>query len=83
VPSTVAQRTDDRPRRSIDRYVRPPLLAKEPPSRWASVWRFRLVALIVLAALALGVLYIARNLINTEQNPTFGTLRASSSVLTL
>jgi hypothetical protein len=70
-------------RRSTDTYVRPPLIAKEPPSRWAAVWRFRLVALIILAALALGVLYIARHLINTEQNPTFGTLRAQSTVLTL
>jgi hypothetical protein len=64
-------------RRSVDRYVRPPLVAKEPSSRWAGVWRFRLVALIVLAALALLVLYITRHLINTEQNPTFGGMHAS------
>jgi hypothetical protein len=66
--------------RHADRYVRPPLLAKEPPSRWAAVWRFRLLALLLLAALALAVLFIARNLINTEQNPTFGTLPAPSAV---
>jgi hypothetical protein len=65
--------------RRTDRYVRPPLLAKEPPSRWASVWRFRVLALLLVAAFALLVLYIARNLINTEQNPTFGTLRAATS----
>jgi hypothetical protein len=78
----VAQRVDQ-PRRSTDRYVRPPLIAKEPPSRWAAVWRFRLFALIVLAGLALLVLYIARHLINTEQNPTFGAAPTSSVVLTL
>jgi hypothetical protein len=64
--------------RTSDRYVRPPLIAKEPPSRWVAVWRFRVVALIILAALALAVLFIARHLINTEQNPTFGTLRPAA-----
>ena len=78
----MAQRTAQR-RRSTDRYVRPPLIAKEPPSQWASVWRFRLVALVVLAALALLVLYIARHLINTEQNPTFGAAPAARVVLML
>jgi hypothetical protein len=78
----VAQRTAQ-PRRGTDRYVRPPLVAKEPPSRWAVVWRFRVVALIVLVVLALTVLYIARHLINTEQNPTFGAAPAASAVLTL
>jgi hypothetical protein len=82
VPPPVAQRTD-RPRRSTDRYVRPPLVAKEPPSRWAALWRFRLVALVIFAALALLVLYIARHLINTEQDPSFGTLGAHSVVRTL
>jgi len=67
--------------RSTDRYVRPPLLAKEPPPRWVAVWRFRLIALLILAALALLVLWITRHLINTEQNPTFSTLRAATSVV--
>jgi hypothetical protein len=67
--------------RSTDRYVRPPLVAKEPPSRWLAVWRFRLIALLILAALALVVLWVTRHLINTEQNPTFGTLRAPVSVV--
>lgn len=53
-------------------YIRPPLLAREPRSRLVTVWRFRLLALVLLAALAFLVLYVARNLINTEQNPTFG-----------
>ena len=77
-----AKRADRQHRRSADRYVRPALVAREPASRWATVWRFRLVALIVLLALALGVLFIARNLINTEQNPTFGTLRPASVTVT-
>jgi hypothetical protein len=62
--------------------VRPPLVAREPPSRLAAVWRFRVVALLVLVALALGVLYIARHLIDTEQNPTFGTLRPAAAAVT-
>lgn len=69
------------PRRSADRYVRPPLVASEPPSRWAQVWRFRVLALIALVGFALLVLYIARHLINTEQNPTFGGLRAAPVVV--
>lgn len=69
------------PRRGTDRYVRPPIVAKEPPSRTLAIWRFRIVAFIVLAALALVVLYIARHLINTEQNPTFGGFPASTVVL--
>ena len=68
-----------RSHRHPDRYVRPPLLAKEPPSRWAAVWRFRLIALLMVAAFALIVLYIARNLINTEQNPTFGASRDATT----
>lgn len=76
----MAQRTAQ-PRRGTDRYVRPPVVANEPPSRLLAVWRFRIVAFIVLAALALLVLYIARHLINTEQNPTFSGLTARSVVL--
>ncbi|MFL6241239.1 MAG: hypothetical protein ACJ735_17285 [Actinomycetes bacterium] len=75
----MAQRSG-RTKRKADRYVRPPLFAHEPPSRPAAAWRFRLVALIIVAALALVVLYIARHLINTEQNPTFGTLPAHATV---
>jgi uncharacterized membrane-anchored protein len=50
------------------------LVAKEPSSRWVAIWRFRLLALIVVALLAWVVLIIARHFINTEQNPSFGTL---------
>ena len=32
-----------------ERYVRPPLLAREPAPSWLAVWRFRLTALVLLA----------------------------------
>jgi hypothetical protein len=41
-----------------ERYVRPPLVAREAPPAWVAVWRFRVTALALLALiLVLG--YIA------------------------
>lgn len=36
-----------------ERYVRPPLVAREPAPAWIAVWRFRALALVVLAVLVL------------------------------
>lgn len=41
-------------------YVRPPILAVEPPSRRAAKWRFRAVMALILALLAVGVVLAIR-----------------------
>lgn len=61
-------------------YVRPVTSAHEPTSRRVAVWRFRLIALLVLIVLAAVTMYFARGLVNTEQNPTFGGLGRPSVV---
>ena len=57
-------------------YVRPPIVAREPAPRWVAVWRFRLIVLILGAALALVVALVVLHFVNTEQNPDFGTAPA-------
>ncbi len=41
-------------------YVRPPILAIEPPSRRAAVWRFRAVMALVVVIVAAGVVLAIR-----------------------
>jgi len=36
-----------------ERYVRPPLVAREPTPTWIVLWRFRVTALALLAILVL------------------------------
>ena len=58
-----------------ERYVRPPLLAREVPAAWIAVWRFRLVALALLAVQVLIVVLLFRQLTGaTEQEPGVGAL---------
>ncbi|MBC7375502.1 MAG: hypothetical protein H7323_16055 [Frankiales bacterium] len=58
-----------------ERYVRPPLLAREAPAAWIAVWRFRLVALALLAVLVLIAVLLFRQLTgDTEQDPGVGAL---------
>jgi hypothetical protein len=45
-----------------ERYVRPPLLATEPPSRRAAAWRFRLAFAVVVLAILVGLLFLYRAL---------------------
>ena len=53
-----------------ERYVRPPLLAREAPAAWVAVWRFRLLALVVLALLVLLAVVVFRQLTGaTAQDP--------------
>ena len=60
-----------------ERYVRPPLLAREAPAAWIAVWRFRLVALALLAVLVLlAVLLFQRLTGATAQDPGVGALSA-------
>ena len=39
-------------------YVRPPLVAREPGSDRASVWRLRLALFVMLAALVTGLVFV-------------------------
>lgn len=53
-----------------ERYVRPPLVGPEAPSAWAAAWRFRLVTLILLAALVFaGYLAFSWLSVTTGENP--------------
>ncbi len=61
-----------------EQYVRPPLFAREPAPAWIAVWRFRIVALVVLALLALGVVLLFRQLTGANaQDPGIGALAAT------
>jgi hypothetical protein len=46
-----------------ERYVRPPLSGPEQPSTRAAVWRFRLVLLLMFAALVVGIGLLVRALV--------------------
>jgi hypothetical protein len=54
-----------------EHYIRPPLVAREPPSPAAARWRFRIVVGIVFIALigGLAVLLFTVLLANNEGNP--------------
>jgi hypothetical protein len=54
-------------------YVRPPLVAREPTSRRAAIWRLRLIALAVVVALAvLIVVLVQSHTPGDNQNPGIG-----------
>lgn len=58
-----------------ERYVRPPLLAKEPAAPWRGLWGFRLLGLVALALLLLAGLLLFRELTGaTAQDPGVGAL---------
>lgn len=61
-------------------YLRPPLTAREPRPRWIAVWRFRLVALLLLAVLAVAVAAVVLQFVNTEQNPGLGAARPAATL---
>lgn len=58
-----------------ERYVRPPLLAKEPAAAWRALWCVRLLGLLGLALLLLAALLLFRELTGaTAQDPGVGAL---------
>ena len=62
-------------------WVRPPVVAREAPPAWRARWRFRLVALLLLAVLAAGAVQLVRVLSGaTAQDPGIGTEAAAASV---
>jgi hypothetical protein len=49
-------------------YIRPPIVALEPSSRRLAAWRFRLVLLLLFAALAVGTFFLVRAILDRSQN---------------
>jgi hypothetical protein len=43
-----------------ERWVHPPVVGREPQPAWIALWRFRLVALVVLALLVWGAVLVFR-----------------------
>ena len=65
-----------------ERYVRPPLLAREPAPAWIGVWRFRLLALVAVALLVgLGVLVFRQVTGANAQDPGVGALHPGVGAL--
>lgn len=61
-----------------ERYVRPPLLAREPAPAWIAVWRFRLVALLLVALLVVVGVLLFRQLTGANaQDPGVEALQAA------
>lgn len=65
-----------RPSRRVgEHYVRPPLVAREASRAWIGVWRFRLIALVVVALLVLLCVLVVRQLTGANaQDPGIGAL---------
>jgi hypothetical protein len=51
-----------------EHYVRPPIVALERPSHRLAVWRFRLIVVLLLAAVAVGAFFIARAIVDSGEN---------------
>jgi hypothetical protein len=63
-----------------ERWVRPPVVAREAPPAWIAVWRFRLVALVVLALLVVVAVLVFRQVTGANaQDPGIGALPTSTS----
>lgn len=68
-----------RARSHRDTYIRPPLVASEPPSARAARTRFRVAMVLMLAAIAVGAFFLARALLSSgEGNPSLGSSPATS-----
>jgi hypothetical protein len=62
-----------------EQYVRPPLVPREAPPAWLAVWRFRLVALVVLERLVLLSYRVYQEFSGaTDQDPGLSSLPAVS-----
>ena len=62
-----------------ERWTRPPLVPREAPPAWRATWRFRLVALLLLALLVLGAVQAFRVLSGaTAQDPGIGAAPAGT-----
>jgi cytochrome bd-type quinol oxidase subunit 1 len=72
------------PRQAPEHYVRPPLVPREPPPAWIAVWRFRLLALALLALLVLLALLLYRQLSGAnDQDPGLEAAGSAASAAAL
>jgi hypothetical protein len=56
-----------------EHWVRPPVVAREAPPAWQAHWRFRVVALLLLAVVVAGGVQVFRVLSGaTAQDPGIG-----------
>ena len=57
--------------------MRPPVVAREVPPAWIALWRFRLLALLVLALLVVAAVLVFRQITGANaQDPGIGALGA-------
>lgn len=57
----------------MERYTRLPLVPREAPPAWRATWRYRVVALVLLAVVALVVAQVVQRLSGTAgQDPGIG-----------
>jgi hypothetical protein len=62
--------------------VHPPVVAREAPAPWIAAWRFRLLALVLLALVVLVAITVFRQFTGaTAQDPGIGALPATAGVL--
>ena len=58
-----------------ERWVHPPVVAREAPPAWIAVWRFRLIALVLLAVVVLVAVAVFRQVTGANaQDPGIGAL---------
>jgi type II secretory pathway component PulL len=63
-----------------EQYVRPPLVPREAPPAWRAVWRFRLVALLLLAVLVLIGYRVFQHFSGaTDQDPGLSSMARTSA----
>ena len=61
-----------------ERWVHPPVVAREAPPAWIAVWRFRLVALVVLSLLVVAAVALFRQVTGANaQDPGVEALMIS------
>ena len=60
---------------AAERWVRPPVVAREAAPAWIALWRFRLIALLVLALLVLAAVLVFRQVTGANaQDPGIDAL---------
>jgi hypothetical protein len=65
-----------------ERWIHPPLVAREAPPAWRARWRFRLVALLLLALVVAGGFQLFRLLSGaTAQDPGIGAEAGAANEL--
>ena len=60
-----------------ERWVSPPVVAREAPPAWIAIWRFRVLALVLLAALVVVAVVVFRQVTGANaQDPGIDAIGA-------